>query len=113
MIDHIALAIGHGLMAIALLRLVMRAGLDDDPLIGELKSDAADNRRANSSAGRNAARRGGTDGEDAGNANDAAAHKTARSSSEAVAQTKTRSRSEAVAQTRTRSSSEAVARKNA
>lgn len=85
MIDHIALAIGHGLMVIALLRLVMRAGLDDDPLIGELKAEAEDNRRANSSVGRNAARRTAPDGGDDGVENDAVAGKTPRSSSEAVA----------------------------
>jgi hypothetical protein len=67
MIDYFALALGHGLMAIALLRLVLRADLDADPLIGQLKKDTADNRMAASSAGRNAARRakaGGQDDED-------------------------------------------------
>lgn len=57
MIDYFALALGHGLMAIALLRLVLRADLDADPLIGQLKKDTADNRMAASTAGRNAARR--------------------------------------------------------
>ncbi|MCU0948562.1 MAG: hypothetical protein MUF47_09965 [Porphyrobacter sp.] len=57
MIDYFALALGHGLMAIALLRLVLRADLDADPLIGQLKADTAENRMAASSAGRNAARR--------------------------------------------------------
>lgn len=57
MIDYFALALGHGLLAIALLRLVLRDGLDNDPLIGQLKGEAADNRKATSSAGRNAARR--------------------------------------------------------
>lgn len=51
-------------MAVALLRLVMRAGLDDDPLIGELKSEADVKRKAKSSAGRHAARRESTNGED-------------------------------------------------
>lgn len=69
-------------MAVALLRLVMRAGLDDDPLIGELKSEADVKRKAKSSAGRNAARRTDTNG---GDENDAVAHKAPRSSSEAVA----------------------------
>lgn len=67
MIDYFALALGHGLMAIALLRLVLRADLDADPLIGQLKKDTADNRMAASTASRNAARRakaGGTDGGD-------------------------------------------------
>lgn len=57
MIDYFALALGHGLLAIALLRLMLRAGLDDDPLIGGLKSEADGNRKAASTAGRNAARR--------------------------------------------------------
>ncbi len=34
MIDQIALAIGHGLLGLALLRLVMRADLNEDPLLG-------------------------------------------------------------------------------
>lgn len=69
MIDYFALALGHGLMAIALLRLVLRADLDADPLIGQLKADTAENRMAASSAGRNAARRARAKdgaGEDAG-----------------------------------------------
>jgi hypothetical protein len=57
MIDYFALALGHGLMAIALLRLVLRADLDADPLLGQLKADTAENRKAASTAGRNAARR--------------------------------------------------------
>lgn len=57
MIDQFALALGHGLLAIAMLRLMMRAGLDADPLIGEIKAKADSNRKAVSSAGRNAARR--------------------------------------------------------
>jgi hypothetical protein len=91
MIDHIALAIGHGLMAIALLRLVMRAGLDDDPLIGELKSEAEEKRKANSSAGRNAARKADLDDDSDAKANDAhpgskaAAHKSPGSIGAAVA----------------------------
>ncbi|WP_232305286.1 hypothetical protein [Erythrobacter dokdonensis] len=44
-------------MAIALLRLVLRADVDDDPLLGRLKSDTAENSKATSTAGRNAARR--------------------------------------------------------
>lgn len=57
MIDYFALALGHGLIAIALLRLVLRDGLDADPLIGSITAEAADNRKASSVAGRNAARR--------------------------------------------------------
>lgn len=57
MIDTFALALGHGLLAIAMLRLVMRAGLDEDPLIGSIEAEAASNRKAASVSGRNAARR--------------------------------------------------------
>jgi hypothetical protein len=64
MIDYLALALGHGLMAIALLRLVTRDGLDSDPLIGELTSETTSNRKATSAAGRNAARRGRKDGDE-------------------------------------------------
>ncbi|MBI1403247.1 MAG: hypothetical protein GC147_08545 [Porphyrobacter sp.] len=57
MIDHFALGLGHGLMAIALLRLVLREDLDIDPLLARLKKDTAENRMAASAAGRAAARR--------------------------------------------------------
>ena len=57
MIDYFALALGHGLLAIALLRLMLREGLDADPLIGAIRSETAANRKAASVAGRNAARR--------------------------------------------------------
>ncbi|NCP13941.1 MAG: hypothetical protein GW858_07225 [Sphingomonadales bacterium] len=57
MIDYFALALGHGLLAIALLRLMLREGLDVDPLIGEIKAETDANRKATSVAGRNAARR--------------------------------------------------------
>ena len=65
MIDYFALALGHGLIAFALLRLVLREGLDADPLIGAIQSETADNRMATSTAGRNAARRarGAQDGD--------------------------------------------------
>ena len=46
MIDYFALALGHGLMAIALLRLVLREDLDGDPLLARLKADTAANRSA-------------------------------------------------------------------
>ena len=59
MIDTLALALGHGLMAMAMLRLAMRKGLDDDPLLGELAAETSSNRKATSAAGRNAARRAG------------------------------------------------------
>lgn len=57
MIDYFALALGHGLLAIALLRLVGRDGLDADPLIEQIKAETAGNRKGASAAGRNAARR--------------------------------------------------------
>jgi hypothetical protein len=57
MIDTFALALGHGLLAVALLRLVMRAGLDEDPLIASIEAETQSNRQAASTSGRNAARR--------------------------------------------------------
>ena len=68
MIDYFALALGHGLIAIALLRLVLRDDCDVDPLLDRLKADTEQNRLAASPAGRNAARRArgqsGTDDEE-------------------------------------------------
>ena len=64
MIDYFALALGHGLLAIALLRLMLRDGLDADPLIGELKAETEGNRKATSDSGRNAARRAKAGGAD-------------------------------------------------
>ena len=73
MIDYFALALGHGLMAIALLRLVLRDNLDGDPLLARLKADTAANRSATSSAGRSAARRAReARGEETGQADDGA-----------------------------------------
>jgi hypothetical protein len=66
MIDHIALAIGHGLLAVALLRLVLRAGLDDDPLIGAIEAEAEETRKRKSASGRSAARRAQDAGADIG-----------------------------------------------
>jgi hypothetical protein len=63
MIDHIALAIGHGLLAVALMRLVLRAGLDDDPLIGAINAEAEEARQRTTASGRNAARRAQETGE--------------------------------------------------
>jgi hypothetical protein len=40
MIDYLSLALGHGLLAIALLRLVMRKDLDEDPRIAEYAAKA-------------------------------------------------------------------------
>ena len=64
MIDYFAYALGHGLLAIALLRLMLRDGLDADPLIGKLKAETEGNRKANRASGRNAARRAKTGGHD-------------------------------------------------
>ncbi len=61
MIDYISLAIGHGLLALALLRLVMREDVDSDPAIEELKQENKAGREATSAAGRNAKRRARTD----------------------------------------------------
>ena len=57
MIDYIALIIGHALLGIAILRLVMRKGLDVDPLLDSFKQAERDRRKARSAAVR-AARRG-------------------------------------------------------
>lgn len=57
MIDYISLAIGHGLLAYALLRLVMREDVDHDPAIDALKGQVEAEREATSVAGRNAKRR--------------------------------------------------------
>jgi hypothetical protein len=61
MIDTFALALGHGLLAVALMRLVLREGLDVDPLLDEISSETAGNRMAASASGRNAARRARSD----------------------------------------------------
>ncbi len=57
MIDTFALALGHGLLAIAMLRLVTRKGLDEDPLLGEIAAETSSHRKASSASGRSAARR--------------------------------------------------------
>lgn len=57
MIDYFALALGHALMAIALLRLVLRDDLDADPLLEGMKSEQERNRLAAIEARRSAARR--------------------------------------------------------
>ncbi|MFU7526930.1 hypothetical protein [Qipengyuania sp. ASV99] len=46
MIDYFALALGHGLLAIALLRLVMSGHLDVDPLIKRYSDKARAEREA-------------------------------------------------------------------
>ncbi len=45
MIDYFALALGHGLLALALLRLAMRGDVDADPLIARLAEAAAERRK--------------------------------------------------------------------
>ena len=57
MIDYFALALGHGLMVIALVRLLMRDALDTDPLLARIKAEDASRRKNASTSGRNAARR--------------------------------------------------------
>lgn len=57
MIDYIALTIGHGLMAFAFWHLFMRADVDVDPLLDEIRSAEKANRQLTSAAGRNAVRR--------------------------------------------------------
>ena len=57
MIDYFSLALGHGLLALALLRLVMRDALDSDPAIARLEQQAREEREAASVEGRNARRR--------------------------------------------------------
>jgi hypothetical protein len=65
MIDTLALALGHGLMAVALMRLLLRAGLDEDPLLEEIAAETSSKQQATSAAGRAAARRALSD-DDAG-----------------------------------------------
>jgi len=57
MIDAFALALGHGLLVFAMMRLVLRPGLDVDPLLDEIRSETDGNRKAASVLGRNEARR--------------------------------------------------------
>ncbi len=45
MIDTFALVLGHGLLAVALLRLVTRDALDRDPSIEAIKAEAAEKRK--------------------------------------------------------------------
>ena len=91
MIDTFALALGHGLLAVALLRLVMRDAIDTDPLLEALKQEAEDKRKAAGAASRNAARKArGKDGDQADegatrSSSAAVAHEPARSSSAEVA----------------------------
>ena len=45
MIDYFALALGHGLLALALLRLALRGDVDADPLMTSLTKEAAARRK--------------------------------------------------------------------
>lgn len=62
MIDYLSLAIGHGLLALAFLRLVMRDDLDSDPEIKALEERIESESDATSVAGRNARRRAAAGG---------------------------------------------------
>jgi len=55
MIDYFALALGHGLLVLAFLRLVMRDSLDVDPAISEL-SEAAEAKRPKTGSNRRISR---------------------------------------------------------
>jgi hypothetical protein len=57
MIDYFALALGHGLLAFALVHLFFRAEVDHDPLINSIKEKVRAHRMTASTAGRNAQRR--------------------------------------------------------
>jgi hypothetical protein len=46
MIDYFALALGHGLLALALLRLALRGDVDSDPLMTSLAAQVAERRKA-------------------------------------------------------------------
>ncbi len=59
MIDTIALALGHALLVYALLRLTLRADVDEDPLLARLQQEAEVRRRATSAAGRKQQRNAG------------------------------------------------------
>lgn len=50
MIDYLALFIGHGLLAIAFARLVMRDGLNVDPLLDRFKKRGVERRKARRAA---------------------------------------------------------------
>lgn len=52
MIDNIALFIGHSLLALAMWRLVLRDGLDVDPLLDRYRQAASKRARARSNAAR-------------------------------------------------------------
>jgi hypothetical protein len=57
MIDTLALALGHALLGVALLRLMLREDVDHDPRIDGLKQDIRNHRRTVGLAGHRTARR--------------------------------------------------------
>ncbi len=71
MIDYLSLALGHGLLAIALLRLVMREELDVDPRIEEYTEKTEADRAASTVAGRASRRNAGAASPSHGQAADA------------------------------------------
>ena len=73
MIDYFALALGHGLLAVALLHLFFSNEVDEDPLIAGIKERVRHNRMKASTAGRNARRRArAEDGAEPGSGGDSA-----------------------------------------
>jgi hypothetical protein len=61
MIDYFALALGHGLLALALLRLALREDVDSDPLITSLAAEAAARRKNGAKGSRARAAKPGDD----------------------------------------------------
>lgn len=61
MIDYFALALGHGLLALALLRLALRDDVDGDPLIASLEAEAAARRKNGTKGARSKAANPGDD----------------------------------------------------
>ncbi len=66
MIDYIALSIGHGILAIAFLRMFLRDGLDVDPLLERLRQAEDERRKSRSRTGRARKERARTGREKAG-----------------------------------------------
>jgi len=60
MIDYISLALGHGLLAVAFLRLVMRDDLDVDQRLKDIADEKEAERAAATHAGRASRRRSGS-----------------------------------------------------
>jgi hypothetical protein len=51
MIDYFALVLGHGLLALALLRLALREDVDADPLMATLEAETAARRKNGATRG--------------------------------------------------------------